>query len=99
MAVELTPISSKATLPTAINTINEIVRSLAAEAQTKTINQSGSSAMVNGKLSTGTYGQVIYDTNGIPRIYIGQKPSNGEPIIAITKHGKNVIDALGGSMS
>lgn len=97
MGLQITPISSTASLPTAINTLNEIIRSLAAEAQTKTIYQSGSAATVNGKLSTGTYGQIIYDTNGIPRIYIGQKPQTGEPIIAITKSGKNVITALGGS--
>ena len=97
MGLQITPISSKAELPTAINTINEIVRSLASEAQTKTINQSGGAALSSGKLSTGTYGEVIYDTNGIPRIYIGQKPQTGEPIIAITKHGKNVIEALGGN--
>lgn len=93
MPVTLTPISSKATLPTAINSLNTIIRSLTAENATKTIAQSGGSAITTGKLSNGTYGQLIYDTNGVPRILIGQK-TNGEPIIAISVKGKNVLDVL-----
>lgn len=94
MAVTLTPISSKATLPTAINSLNTIIRSLTAENATKTIAQAGGSAVITGKLSNGTYGQVIYDTDNVPRILIGQK-TNGEPIIAISVKGKNVLELVG----
>lgn len=93
MGISVTPISSKADLSTAINTLNSMIRSLAAENQTKTISQSGGSAIISGKLSNGAYGEVIYDTNGTPRILIGQK-ANGEPIIAISKKGKNVLDLV-----
>lgn len=94
MPVTLTPISSKATLPTAINSLNTIIRSLTAENVTKTVSQSGGSAVITGKLSNGTYGQVIYDTDNTPRILVGQK-SDGEPIIAISVKGKDVLELVG----
>lgn len=94
MPSPLLPISSKASLPTAINSLNTIIRSLTAEASTKTISQSGGSAIVSGRLPNGSYGEVIYDTNGTARILIGQK-TNGEPIIAISVKGKDVVDLVG----
>ena len=94
MPSPLLPISSKASLPTAINSLNTIIRSLTAETATKTISQAGGSAIITGKLSNGAYGQIIYDTNGTPRILIGQK-TNGEPIIAISVKGKNVLELVG----
>ena len=43
------------------------------------------------------YAQIISDANNVPRIYIGQNPSNGKPIVAISRENVNVITALGGS--
>lgn len=94
MANILLPISSKASLSTAINSLNMVIRSLSAETTTKTVKQNGGSAITSGKLSNGRYGEVISDSTNIPRIIIGQKPSNGEPIIAISKTGIDVLEAL-----
>lgn len=94
MALNYIPISSKADLPAALKQIDENFRQIAAENQTKSINQNGGSALQEGKLKNGTYGIVLYDPNNVPRILIGFH-QNGQPIIAVTKAGKNVFDALG----
>lgn len=93
MAIQFQPIAGSADHQALINAINNINRNLAAEAATKTIQQSGGSAIISGKLSNGRYGDLIYDSNGIPRILVGQK-SNGEPIIAVSKPGKDVLKEL-----
>jgi hypothetical protein len=94
MALNYIPISSKAELEAALKQIDENFRQIAAENQTKSINQNGGSALQEGKLQNGTYGIVLYDPNNVPRILIGFH-KNGQPIIAVTKAGKNVFDALG----
>lgn len=88
------PISSKASLPTAINALNNVIRGLSSETNTKTVRQSGGNAILSGKLPNGRYGEVIYDSNNKARILIGQKPNDGEPIIAISKTGIDVLEAL-----
>ena len=94
MALNYNPISSSSELKEALKQIDNNFRQIAAENQTKTIAQSGGSALQEGKLKNGTYGIVLSDPNNIPRILIGFH-KNGEPIIAVTKAGKNVFDALG----
>ena len=94
MALNYTPISSSAELKEALKQIDLNFKQIAAENQTKTISQSGGSALQEGKLKNGTYGIVLSDPNNVPRILIGFH-SNGEPIIAVTKAGRNVFDALG----
>lgn len=94
MALNYLPISSTADLKSALKQIDMNFRQLAAENQTKTISQGGGAALQEGKLSNGTYGIVLSDPNNVPRILIGFH-SNGQPVIAVTKAGKNVFDALG----
>ena len=94
MALNYIPISSKSDLEAALKQIDNNFRQIAAENQTKVIAQSGGAALQEGKLKNGTYGIVLNDPNNVPRILIGFH-SNGEPIIAVTKAGKNVFDALG----
>ena len=94
MALNYIPISSAAKLPAALKQIDENFRQIAAENQSKTISQNGGTALQMGKLKNGTYGIVLSDPNNGPRILMGFH-SNGQPIIAVTKAGKNVFDALG----
>lgn len=94
MALNYNPISSSSDLESALKQIDKNFRQIAAENQTKTIAQSGGSALQEGKLKNGTYGIVLSDPNNVQRILIGFH-SNGEPIIAVTKAGKDVFDALG----
>lgn len=94
MALNYTPISSKAELPKALKQIDSNFRQIAAENQTKTIAQNGGAALQEGKLKNGTYGIVLSDPSNVPRILIGFH-KNGQPIIAVTKAGKNVFDAIG----
>lgn len=94
MALNYIPISSAATLSAALKQINDNFRQIAAENQTKAISQNGGTALQMGKLKNGTYGIVLSDPNNVPRILVGFH-SNGQPIIAVTKAGKNVFDALG----
>lgn len=94
MALNYIPISSTADLKDALKQIDSNFRQIAAENQTKSISQNGGSALQEGKLSNGTYGIVLSDPNNVPRILIGFH-KNGQPIIAVTKSGKNVFDALG----
>ena len=94
MALNYKPISSGAELKPALKQIDENFRQIAAENQTKVISQSGGAALQEGKLKNGTYGIVLSDPNNVQRILIGFH-NNGQPIIAVTKAGKDVFDALG----
>jgi hypothetical protein len=94
MALNYTPISSTAELKDALKQIDSNFRQIAAENQTRTISQNGGAAIQDGKLKNGTYGIVLSDPSNVPRILIGFH-SNGQPVIAVTKAGKNVFDALG----
>ena len=94
MSLDYIPISSKSDLPAALKQIDENFRAIAAENQTKTIAQGGGTALQEGKLQNGTYGILLSDPNNVPRILVGFH-ANGEPVIAVTKKGKNVLDALG----
>ena len=94
MGLNYIPISSTADLKAALKQIDSNFRQIAAENQTKSISQNGGSALQEGKLSNGTYGIVLSDPNNVPRILIGFH-QNGQPIIAVTKAGKNVFEALG----
>ena len=94
MALNYIPISSSANLQAALKQINDNFRQIAAENQTKAISQNGGTALQMGKLKNGTYGIVLSDPNNVPRILVGFH-SDGQPIIAVTKAGKNVFDALG----
>lgn len=94
MGLNYIPISSTADLKAALKQIDSNFRQIAAENQTRTISQNGGSAITNGKLQNGTYGIVLNDPNNVPRILIGFH-KNGQPVIAVTKAGKNVFDALG----
>lgn len=94
MALNYIPISSKAKLQTALKQINDNFRQIAAENQTKTVSQNGGTALQMGKLKNGTYGLVLSDPNNVPRILVGFH-TNGQPIIAVTKAGKDVFEALG----
>ena len=94
MALNYIPISSHANLQAALKQINDNFRQISAENQTKTVSQNGGTALQMGKLKNGTYGLVLSDPNNVPRILVGFH-KNGQPIIAVTKSGKNVFDALG----
>lgn len=94
MALNYTPISSKSDLAAALKQIDANFRQIAAENQTKAISQNGGIALQEGKLKNGTYGIVLSDPSNTPRILIGFR-QNGQPIIAVTKGGRNVFDALG----
>jgi hypothetical protein len=94
MALNYTRISSTADLKSALKQIDSNFRQIAAENQTKAIAQNGGAALQEGKLKNGTYGIVLSDPSNVPRILIGFH-KNGQPIIAVTKEGKNVFDALG----
>ena len=94
MAINYIPISSESELKSALKQIDENFRQIAAENQTKAIAQNGGTALQEGRLENGTYGIVLSDPSNTPRILIGFH-SNGQPIIAVTKAGKNVFDALG----
>lgn len=94
MALNYTPISSSSDLKSALKQIDANFRQIAAENQTKAIAQNGGAALQEGKLQNGTYGIVLCDPSNVPRILIGFH-QNGQPVIAVTKAGKNVFDALG----
>ena len=94
MALNYIPISSHANLQATLKQINDNFRQISAENQTKTVSQNGGTALQMGKLKNGTYGLVLSDPNNVPRILVGFH-KNGQPIIAVTKSGKNVFDALG----
>lgn len=95
MGLNYIPISSKAKLPAALKQIDENFRQLAAENQTKTISQNGGTALQMGKLKNGTYGILLCDPNNTPRILVGFH-TNGDPVIAVSTNGIDVVTALEG---
>lgn len=94
MALNYIPISSESNIKEALKQIDSNFKQIAAENQTKAIAQNGGSALQEGRLKNGTYGIVLSDPANVPRILIGFH-KNGQPVIAVTKDGKNVFDALG----
>lgn len=95
MALSYRPIPTKTKdLEAALKLIDSNFQQIAAENQTKTIAQNGGMALQEGKLSNGTYGIILSDPSNIPRILIGFH-SNGQPIIAVSKAGRDVLEALG----
>ena len=93
MALNYIPISSKASLQSALKQINDNFRQVAAENQTKTISQNGGTALQMGKLKNGTYGILLADPKNVPRILVGFH-TNGEPVIAVSVSGTDVVTAL-----
>jgi len=94
MALNYIPISSESSIKEALKQIDSNFKQIAAENQTKAIAQNGGSALQEGRLKNGTYGIVLSDPANVPRILIGFH-KDGQPVIAVTKDGKNVFDALG----
>ena len=94
MALNYIPISSESDIKEALKQIDSNFKQIAAENQTKAIAQNGGSALQEGRLKNGTYGIVLSDPANVPRILIGFH-KNGQPVIAVTKDGRNVFDALG----
>lgn len=94
MGLNYIPISSKSELEPALKQIDSNFRQLAAENQTKVISQNGGNAIQWGKLKNGTYGLILSDPNNTRRILIGFH-SSGQPVIAVTKGGIDVLDAIG----
>lgn len=88
------PINSEQDLKEALNTINHNFMMLDAETYSKSIGNGKNDQMVSGKLTNGRYGEVFYDAGGMPRILIGQAPSDGRPGIWITKEGYNVLNEV-----
>jgi hypothetical protein len=89
------PINSKNSTPQNYGQLNDIIRNLNKEQVTKTFKQPNGNSIVNGRLPNGRYGSLYYDSNNDARILIGQHPTDGRMIIAITKSGIDVIDELG----
>lgn len=94
MPNRFTPINSNQPTKEALQRINNNFMMLDAETYSKTIQGGGNPQMISGKLSNGRYGEVFYDTNGMPRILIGQAPTDGRPGIWITKQGFNVLEEV-----
>lgn len=95
MPNRFSPLSTKAPLPSVIRQVNDNFRQLDAETNSKTIyGTSGKKATQSGRLPNGRYGDVFYDTAGIPRVLIGQAPKDGRPGIWVTKPGFNVLNEV-----
>ena len=94
MALNYIPISSESNIKEALKQIDSNFKQIAAENQTKAIAQNGGSALQECRLKNGTYGIVLSDPANVPRILIGFH-KDGQPVIAVTKDGRNVFDALG----
>ena len=93
MALNYTPISSNSSLQAALKQIDANFRQLAAENQSKTISQSGGTALQMGQLGNGTYGILLCDPNNVQRILVGFH-TNGDPVIAVSVSGVDVVSAL-----
>lgn len=74
--------------------INDMVRKLNKEQQTKVYKQAGGNAIIEGKLPyEGGYGLLFYDVNGVPNMVIGILP-DGTMGLVVAKEGVNVLDVF-----
>lgn len=85
------PLSSQNSNSSNISQINDMIRSLNKEQQTKTFKQPSGNAIVEGKLPyEGGYGFLFYDPNGIPSIVLGILP-DGTMGMVVSKEGVDVL--------
>jgi hypothetical protein len=98
MAYRFSNINSNMGLAAITQAVNRNFQMLDGEAVRKVFKGStGNPALASGLLPDGTYGDLFYDKDGIARILItAQSPEDGEPVIAITKPGIDVVKALKG---
>lgn len=88
------PITSSNATSQNYGQINDMVRQLNNEQVTKIFKQPGGNSVITGKLPAGdSYGTLVYDTDNVARILIGNY--NGSVGIWITKEGIDVLDELG----
>jgi hypothetical protein len=92
---QLQPVSSSNSQTANNNTINNMVRQINKEQDTKVFRGPNNSiAIINGKLPyEGGYGSLYYDSDGIPSIIIGVLPDGTVGIVA-AKPGQNVLDTF-----
>lgn len=88
------PLNSKNSTQQNYGQINDIVRSLNKEQTTKTFKQPDGNSIINGRLPNGRYGSIYYDSSNNASILIGQHPTDGHMIIAISRPGLDVINEL-----
>ena len=75
--------------------INDVTRRLNKEQQVKVFKgTNNTNAVTVGKSADDKYGVLLEDTSGVRRAYFGQNPADGEPVLAITISGNDVIDEL-----
>lgn len=89
------PLNTGNDLSTNYNTLNNALRQINHEQVTKTYNQPGGYAIIEGKLPyDGGYGTMYYDSNNNPVGIIGILP-DGTSGIAWAKPGQSVLAAFG----
>jgi len=89
------PILSSNSYGQNIGQINDISRQFQNEQQVKVFRGPNSTnAVIVGRAVDDKYGFLLSDTLGVRRAYFGQHPTTGEPILAISKTGLDVIDEL-----
>lgn len=90
MPYRFIPVSPGTSQDQAMNVINNNFAQLDSEAVTKTFNQAGGNAIIEGKLPyDGGYGSLYYDKDNVDRIIIGIAP-DGEIDIGASKPGESV---------
>ena len=94
MPYRFDPINSNQNPKKAFQQINKNFMMLDAETYTKTVSGGGNKQLTSGKLPNGRYGEIVYDSGGMPRILLGQAPANGRPGLWITKDGYNVLNEV-----
>jgi hypothetical protein len=87
-------LNTRVSLGANYNEVNNALRQIEREQTTKTYKQPGGNAIVQGRYAEGKYGQVYYDTDNVARILIGQDPTDGHMVIAVSRDGLDVIDEL-----
>lgn len=90
------PLNTGNSLGSNYSQVNTMMKQLEKEQTVKTFKQTGGNAIIQGRLPSGKYGQLYYDSTGTARILIGQHPVDGHMGIWVSKDGVDVITELGG---
>lgn len=89
------PLSHEMDMADLVAQINRNFTALDAETYTKQIKNGSKDAILFGQLPGGIYGLLLYDTNGIPSVLIGQAPDDKRMGIWAATAGENILTLLG----
>lgn len=95
MANRFTMLNEDMDIAAQVAAMNRNFQMLDSEVFTKRIaGGNGQSALISGRLPDKNFGELVYDSSGLPSALFGQAPDDKRPGLWIAKSGYNVLEEL-----